>query len=279
MGLDVYLYERAEQEASAAHSTAWDDWYARFGERSDDDAAATQSKLEHEMGILGHEADCSECVHAAIPADVTSSDVPSRRYPGHLCNRRYLRSSYNSSGFNRAVPDFLADPDATLNGIFAPVLGDSDEYSFGLTDASTAALDQAKGNALIVADRLAKCDPLRVMEATAMIGPPNHLWSDLPTDDEVLAWYRSEKESSADRAWLADGGYSTAKGGVLGFAKGQEVFAMTLGKDVLGRACAMAVYRGDVSSYIESAEIIAEFCDEAVMLIRRDGAVFMHWSG
>ncbi|MEV6413890.1 hypothetical protein [Kribbella sp. NPDC051718] len=279
MGLDVYLYERAEQEASDAHNTAWEAWYARFGERSEDDPAVAQSKLEHEMSILGHEADCSECVHTAIPADASSSDVPSERYPGHLCNRRYLRSSYNASGFNRAVPDFLADSNATFNGIFEPVRGTSDDYSIELTDASIPGLEQAKDKALSVASRLATCDSLRVMDATAMIGSPEHLWGDLPTDEQVLAWYREEKAGSADRAWLADGGYSTAKGAVLGFDKGQEVFAMTLGKDVLGRPCAMAVYRGDVSSYMESAEIVAEFCDEAVMLIRRDGAVFMHWSG
>ena len=129
MGLDVYLYSRAEQESDSTHG-----------------------------------------------------DVVSEKYPEHLFNRRYLRSSYNGGGYNRAVPDFLADPDrpaayGSLDWIFEPVRVEPDEYETELTEALIPALEQAKARA------------------------------------------------------------------------------------------------------IEAAEITAEFCDEAIMLIRRDGSAFMHWSG
>lgn len=281
MGLDVYLYERAQQEASDAHSVAWDAWWERFGGRDEDDPAVKQSKLEHEMGIEGHEADCSDCVKAAVPEYAGSSNVPSEKYPEHLFNRRYLRSSYNGSGFNRAVPDFLGDSErGSLDWIFRPVLA-ADEYETELTEKAIPGLEQAKTRALGIAEELRKCDPLRVIDATAMLGPVDHLWSQLPTDDEVLAWYRSEKarHQAAPADPFDSDWYSTAKGSIFGFEKGAEMLAMTLGRDILGRPCAMAVYRSEaVDSYIESAEITAEFCDEAIMLIRRDGSAFMHWS-
>lgn len=260
MGLDVYLYERAREEANDAHSNAWEEWYERFKDVADNNAEKIAAK-------------------AAIPPYESAAEVPSERYPQHLFNRRYLRSSYNGGGFNRAVPDFLADRDVTLNWIFEPVIGSSEEYSFEMSEASIPALEEAKKRALSIADRLRTCDPLRTMDASGMIGPPDHLWDGLPTGDDALAWYREEQARNAAAPLVDEGWYSSAKGTVFGFDKGQEILALTVGRDILGRACALAVYRSDASSYIESAEITAEFCDEAVMLIRRDGGVFMHWSG
>jgi len=42
------------------------------------------------------------------------------------------------------------------------------------------------------------------------------------------------------------------------------------------------VYRasdGGFDSYVQAAEITAEFCDEAIALIERDGSCEMSWSG
>lgn len=264
MGLDVYLYARAEREASDAHNVAWETWYEQYKDAPDDDPEKVAAR-------------------DAIPPYSGPSDVPSEKHPGHLFNRRYLRSSYNGSGYNRAVPDFLADPDrpseyGSLNWIFAPVRVGEDDAE--LTEASIPALEQAKARAIEAAEALRKCDPLRVMDATAMFGAADHLWVDLPTDDQVLAWYREEKARNASATYQPDGWYSTAKGTVFGFDKGADVLALTLGKDILGRPCAMAVYRSTaLDSYVESAEIAAEFCDEAIMLVRRDGSAFMSWSG
>ena len=50
--------------------------------------------------------------------------------------------------------------------------------------------------------------------------------------------------------------------------------------DTLGSPCALFVYRStEVQHYIETAKITAEFCEEAIALIERDGSVYMIWSG
>ena len=265
MGLDVYLYEKAEEESSNASEKAWDEWYERFKDVPNDDEAkvAARDALRQSSGPTG---------------------VPSERYPEHLFNRRYLRSSYNGGGFNHAVPEFLGTVgDAayplergSLYWIFEPVRGGSDEYSFELSDGSIAALEEAKGRALQVADELRKCEPLRTIDASCILGSQEHMWSSPPSEAQVLAWYREEKAHHAEHS--IEGWFGTAKGMVFGFTEGVEVLALTVGRGVLGEPTAIAVYRGDASSYIESAEITAEFCDEAIALIRRDGAVFMHWS-
>jgi hypothetical protein len=268
MGLDVSLAERAHKEASDLHEKAWDEWYERFKDTPDDDPEKVAAK-------------------AAIPPYESRPDVPSERYPEHLFNRRYLRSSYNPGGFNHAVPDFLGSAGSSeyphergsLYWIFEPVLTDPDEYTHELTEATIPALEAAKARALQVADELRKCDPLRTMSESLMLGDRDHMWHTPPTEAEVLAWYREEKARNANQPSPFGEGYSNAKGLVLGFSEGTEVLALAVGRSPLGHPAAIAVYRADVTSYVESAEITAEFCDEAIMLIRRDGAAFMHWSG
>lgn len=259
MGLDVYLYSAAEE----ADSRAWDRYY-----EAEEDDSLTEAELE----ALKPEGSC-------LP-----SDVPSAQHPEHLFNRRYLRSSYNDGGFNSAVPQFLGDQDATLYGIFEPVFGSKNpDYSFELTAASASALREAAERALSVAQRLRECEPLRTEIAAPMLGSAEHMWRDLPSAAEVLEWYRAERvrEIGRDPRWGE--GYNCAKGSVFGLSKGVhlEVVAATVGKSVFG-PCAVLVYkpsREAVDSYVASAEITAEFCEEAIALIEADGAAFIHWSG
>lgn len=257
MGLDVYLYTRAQAAANARHDEASEAFYER------EDWPSEQER---------------DKARAALPAYECQTDVPSERHPGHLFNRRYLRSSYNNSGFNGAVPEMVG-ADHGLYWIFEPVKP-ADEYEVELTEASIPALEEAKARALQVAEELRVCDPLRTTDVSAFLGSQEHLWQDLPTEGQVLAWYREERERNGDRH--PDGGYSNAKGAVFGFKKGMEVLAATVGRDVIGRPAAILVFRlGDEAkqSYIASAEITAEFCDEAIALIRKDGSCSMHWSG
>jgi hypothetical protein len=294
MGLDVYLYTKAKEVASNEHEEAWEAWYDKYKDTSDDDAEKKAAK-------------------EALPPYSSSSDdeVASSRYPDHLFNRRYLRSSYNSGGFNRAVPDIVGE-DHDLHWIFEPVRGETDEYSFELTVGSIKGLKAAKKRALQVAQEIRDNDALRVMSVDVMLGGADHLWSQLPTDDEVLDWYRDERkrrdENIAKRelagkdkpAWGSeDGGYSNAKGFVAGFDKGLEILAIsvcanplaafsaqfppnTKGGQLGQTPSAAVVYRlsqETKDSYIQSAEITAEFCEEAIALIERDGSAFLHWSG
>ena len=213
----------------------------------------------------------------AASEDYAHEDVPSEKYPDHLFNRRYLRSSYNGSGFNSAVSDFIGG-DSDLYWIFEGVKRDEHEEA-ALTAESIPALEEAKDRALSVADRLRGCDRLRVHTPSAgIIGPQDHLWPELPSADKVLDWYRSETARTAIPVSYSVS-YSTGKGAV--YHPGFTILAIALGRDQLGRPAPVVVYRADdetLDSYIQSAEIIAEFCDEAIGLIQRDGEAQIFWS-
>ncbi|WP_433233936.1 hypothetical protein [Actinomadura nitritigenes] len=257
MGLDVYLYTRQQAEANGRYEEAVNAFYEREDWPSEERDKA----------------------RAALPAYESRTNVPSEKHPDHLFNRRYLRSSYNGSGFDAAVPEMVG-ADHGLYWIFEPVRLD-DDYEIELTEADIPGLETAKARALTVADELRACDPLRTCEASAFFGSQEHMWSDLPTEEQVLAWYREERERNSERDDF-DGGYSNAKGMVFGFKKGMEVLAATVGKNIIGQPAAILVFRlGDEAkqSYVASAEITAEFCDEAIALIRKDGSCSMHWSG
>jgi hypothetical protein len=263
MGLDVYLYSREQAEANDAHEKAWEAWYEQWGERPDSPEKETARK--------------------ALPEYVSAEGKPSEAHPDHLFNRRYLRSSYNSSGFNRAVPDMVSR-EHDLHWIFEPVKLE-DQYEMELTEASIPALQVARKRALQVASEIRACDPLRVSDEMSTVGEAAHMWHQLPTDDQVLDWYRAEKEKHTGKPnpWGGDDySYSSAKGAILGFTKGMEVLAITMGQNVLKQPCAMFVYRVSdevKEDYAISAEITAEFCEEAIALIREDGSATLHWSG
>lgn len=149
MGLDVYLVTKVDEAQDDVHDAAWNALWERKekGELTDEQYEEERKKLP--------------------PASNRFEDKhPSTVYPDHLFNRRYLRSSYNSGGFNHAVPEYLGEPGTDLHWIFEPVRGGTDEYSFELTAASVSALEEAKSRALDVAKRLKE-----VTLPLAMYGP------------------------------------------------------------------------------------------------------------
>lgn len=263
MGLDIYLYTKEQHEANQKHAVANEAFYGR----EDYDDLTEEQRTE---------------LSAAIPAYTRHVDVPSERYPEHLFNRRYLRSSYNGGGFNRSVPEMVGE-DHGLYWIFEPMGREWDGDEGVLTAADIDPLRASKARALQVAEEIRTCDPLRTISEGLMVGSPDHMWHEPPTEEQVLAWYREEKKRNEGRDSMFGGeSYSCAKGLVLGFTEGLEVLAVTVGRDVLGRPAAVLVYRlgkEAIDSYVQSAEITAEFCDEAVGLIERDGSCHISWSG
>lgn len=279
MGLDVYLYSRTEQVANEAHEKAWDEWYEKY---HDGEGTNRPEFTEEER----------ETAKKAIPSYVMAEQVPSQVKADHLFNRRYLRSSYNESGFNRAVPDMVGQ-EHSLYWIFEPVRLD-DQYEIELTTGSLPALAEAKERALQVAQEIRESDPIRATDAGGMIGPAEHMWHSLPSPEQVLDWFREEqadhkqklanyaKEGKEPPEWIVDGGYTNAKGHILGFTKGLEILAATAGVNVLGQPTAILIYRLPEETrqdYVDSALITAEFCQEAMDLIERDGSCAMSWSG
>lgn len=273
MGLDVSLRTKGYTEKDKAYDKAYDavresgEWVKMTIEQKAEWRKANPYPWEGEEEV----------------------DATSRKHGEHLFTRRYLRSSYNSGGFNRAVPE-MTGTDHDLYWIFEPVLGEVEQYSVPLGPEHVDALLECRTRALQVAEAIRASDPIRVTNATAMVGASEHLWQSLPTEDEVIAWYREEhlrhlkrlEEHPDQDEWFGDGGYSNAKGAVLGFQKGIEVLALTVGRDSIGQPAAMAVFRlgPEVKEdYAISAEITAEFCDEAIELIQRDGGASITWSG
>ena len=260
MGLDIYLYARAEHEQNQAHNKASEELY----ERPDYDRLSDAEK---------------SALYSALPPYASTTDVPSERYPDHLFNRRYLRSSYNGGGFNHAVPQMLATSDGnypeergSLDWIFEPVRLE-DQYDIELTAGSIDALRQAKARALEVVEALRASDRLRVMTVS-----PN-MFSEPPTytDDDALRLYR---EAVAAGRIRPDGWWSTKD--MDGFGAGLTVLAAIPGKATFGIPGVHLIYRKDdegFESYVQSAEIVSEFCDEAIALIERDGSCYMSWSG
>src|SRR5690606_10226374 len=104
MGLDIYTYTAEQHHKSSTFSAAEDAVWEEYSELYDEDYDAFKEKLDAATEGL---------------EDDTYTDVPSKKYPEHLFSRRYLRSSYNGSGFDRAVPIFTGNPEHTLEGIFA----------------------------------------------------------------------------------------------------------------------------------------------------------------
>lgn len=297
MGLDIYLYTKAEHEANEAHTRGWDEVYAKFHDEE-------TGELKPGMTDKRFKEESSQ-----VPPYNHGATRPSECYPDHLFKRNYLRSSYNEGGFNRAVPDMLGRDEGGLYWIFDPVIEGRDEpYETLLDSTFIAKLEETKQRALGVAAELRESDSLRATSVSSMLGGADHMWSQLPSEDEALAWYREEKvkRDEANARLLAEGkevpeeyGYMNAKGQVFGFTKGLEILAVTIGRNPLASFSqnfpvntvggqmgimpqAVLIYRLEDEgrqSYVQSAEIIAEFCDEAIDLIKRDGSCMMHWSG
>jgi hypothetical protein len=261
MGLDIYLHTAEHAAANRAHNEAAN---AHF-ERPDYESLTEEQR---------------DAAYKALPPYAPHVDAASERYPSHLFNRRYLRSSYNGSGFNHAVPQLLGSMEGeypsergSLYWIFEPMAREWDGDDGNLTADDLDSLRASKARALEVAEELRKCDRLRVMTVS-----PNMFSAPPKTSDaEALRMYRKEV---ADGRIKADDWWGNAVMDVYG--GGVSILAAVPGAATFGVPGVHLIYRpadGGVDSYIESAEIVAEFCDEAIALIERDGSCSMSWSG
>jgi hypothetical protein len=260
MGLDIYLYEKAHHEQNARRKTEWESLWERK-----DKGEITEEQYD--------------ALRANLTPHASHTDAPSTINPEHLFNRRYLRSSYNEGGFN-SVAENVGGHD--LYWIFEPLNVEFDGWDGLVTTGHVVALQQCRERAIQVAEEIRTWDRLKVTEIRGpMLGAADHLWSKLPTKDQVMTWVRGELA----REHVIDGSYSCAKGSV--FPEGFEVLAITQGAPRFaffsdGDSVTYAVFRVEdaaLESYVQSALITAEFCDEAIALIERDESAYMSWSG
>lgn len=253
MGLDITLYTVEQQELNEAY-------YAKYDEDFDEDALTPEEKAEREVLEEKYWKSNGE-------------DHKSKEFPDNINTRRYLRSSYNDSGFNRVVPNATGNEAFTYEGIFAP-LWDSEGYGVGWVDdldkvaevrknavAAVEALEQLKGKAV-----------RRSMDVT-VVNPFN---AQIPTtsEDEALALANEQ----LDKPNPFGGGWSSSEG--LFLPDGINVVAVIPGQSIIGALSVHVIYEEPVhESYLESAKVLVEFVDELANLIKKDGRAYISWSG
>lgn len=267
MGLDIYLYTRQQAEQNAAYDVASEALYTEGP-----DGKTPRDKMSSE-----EYAAWGEQYSYAL-----SETVASVQHPDHLFNRRYLRISYNGGGFNHAVPQMLKSSGekeypnerGSLYWIFEPMGREWDGDAGVLTADDLPKLQECRDRAQSVVEELSGSDRLRVTTVAGNIfsGPPT------ATDDDAIHTYRqvvARGPSLEPESW-----YSTQ--GIEVYGTGMTLLAAVPGKDTFGKPAVHLIYKaGDdgFTSYLQSAEIVVEFCDEAVSLIERDGGCSMSWSG
>lgn len=261
MGLDIYLYTKAEAENDRNHSQEETDFYGEEWdiEHTEEEIAAFKANRKYTWG--------------------GSSDVPSEKYGSStLCNRRYLRSSYNGGGFNSAVPQITANADYNFDWIFGEVKEYGD-WRIPLDEAAVPRLQIARERAVEVANALRAIEkPVKAVTVSPnmFMAPPTK------SEYDALGWYHEQvAKIPAMGDFFGSGGWSSGDGEFFG-KDGLKVLAAVPGVGFGGVPAVHLVFELNeeaTKSYIETADIVAEFVDEALDLIAKDGSCELHWSG
>lgn len=193
-----------------------------------------------------------------------NADIPSEKYPEHMCKRNYLRSSYNGGGFNSVVRNLI---DEDLYTIFAPIGANLDEYELRPTDEQ---LQASRVNAEQVLETLRNAPRLGVtFERAVSLRPQDGI---VTSEEAALATYILE--TTRDKQPFGDGGWSNARG-VFYPTEPLEVHGILPGRGILGDIGVYLVFKKDLDWYIQMCEIVIEFIDEALSHPERT----VRWSG
>lgn len=261
MGLNVCLYryprpieevEKLENEYEEKSEVFWDEIKAgrKYEELSEEEKKQTREKsaaLAKEMGLSEYgEVDGK-----------TGIENPSLKYPKHLCKIGYLRSSYNSGGFNNVCGNLIG---MDLYAVFNP----NDRYAFQLSAEEWKA---TRKRAVELLKRLKGVHPLRCMKVGLNPFKPGH---GVKSPEEAMETMVTEidKEKGFPE-------YSNIDGHFFLGEKGLEICGALPGFSSFGKApCVYLVYKTDLSWYIQMAEIVVEFCEFG----QKNPDVVIHWS-
>lgn len=190
-----------------------------------------------------------------------SVEEKSDKYPEHYCNKGYLRSSYNSSGFN-SVANQLIGKD--MYYIFQPLEPsytgneEEDEDAFYVPYPKKH-LKEALERAKEVIKEMKEAPPYRAMTVSA-----KNIFQqedNVTTSSEALKIFQKELERNSQ------GGYQNREGY---FFQGDpiEIVAAIPGIDTFNQPSVHLIYKSEdgMKYYIEQAEIIREFIEKAISL-------------
>lgn len=206
------------------------------------------------------------------------SQAKSQKYSDHYCERTYLRSSYNGSGFDRVVGNLIGESFYTIfgpeipDGALNPDYPDEPDYyvdkRIPTVEGRKELLRKALVRAREVTAKLKAVEmPLSAMAIDAEGFEP-------PVDEEeaikkVTEEYKRHQEHLAqhpDRKDWIGGWYSNRSGHYFFGDKQLEVIAAFPTVDILGRRAVMLVSKRDITWYIQAAEITEEFIEYALTL-------------
>lgn len=211
--------------------------------------------------------------HAADENSFASTqDANSRVHPDHLCRRRYLRSSYNGGGFNHVTLNALG-----VDGfyyIFEPMLAAiPDEHEYFPTKEQ---LTEAKSRALEVAAKLKDAPKYRVLHEGMNVLRTESEYDGLDERRAMEIFLAEvERQKAKPKNSMLGDSYSTKDGAFFFDEEPLKVRALIPGMGPLQDPCVHVVYEYDgMEHYVQSAEIAAEFCDEALAM----ETPCIHWS-
>lgn len=183
--------------------------------------------------------------------DETQS-AKSEKYPDHMCGTRYLRSSYNSGGFNSRVGDLLGEDLYTLFEV-------GDRYEWEPTkDELTAARERA----------VKLVDRIKAVERPLAAFDVNSLGFTAKSDAEAI---KITQEQLAKEN-VFGGGWSCREGTF--YPDGMKVIGFVPG-EAWGQTVTYIVHEVDLEWYVQMAEIVVEFIDAALAMTNPR----IHWSG
>lgn len=254
MGLDVYLYKNKDHKKFKA-------LHKKMRELEDNDQYDSDEfkKLEAEAETLEERV----------------KETPSSKYPDHLCNLGYLRSSYNSGGMNSVLRRTIGKD---LYDIFDPPEG---EY-FVAPDWE-ACLKRAKDTLKEFQDYVELKGGFDVMEVSHnSFVSMNELPKDSGTALEIFfKQYEQNKKRVHNPAF--DDGYNwySNREGEYFMGKQPAIIAAIPGVSVLKSPCMFLVYKKDKADfdfYTQALEIVVEMC-EWVLKQDEPDLYTLHWSG
>lgn len=174
--------------------------------------------------------------------DETQS-TKSVKYPEHICGPRYLRSSYNSGGFNSRIGDLIGED---LYSIFSPPDG---EYDWHPTKEQ---LTEARERAMAVIEKIKAVElPLGAFDVSTSHG--------VKATSDAEAIVITLEQLRRDR--VLGGGWSCQEGHF--YPDGIKIVGMIPGESFMG-PCVYMVHQVDLEYYIQMAEIVVEFIDAAL---------------